>query len=162
MILNYINILRLFNIISGCLLFTSSILIFLDNRSEVNITSLIIGIYNLIWLFPLSNLIFNQQNIEELLIIPNHYYYIVSIIYLNFGIILCALNNTTIGCGIIILICSIYNLLVGLFEKNDILIRTNYNTYNNSEHGNDTDSNNTVIDADNLSIREQSSFVNNI
>ena len=159
MIINYINILRLFNIISICLLFASSILIFIDSENNLNTTPLVIGIYNLLWVFPIGYIILYQHNIEELLIIPNHYYYIVSIIYLNFGIILSALNNNIMGCGIIILICSIYNLLVGLFEQNDIFIRSNYI---NADNNNDTDSNNTITDPDNLSIHEEAAFVNNI
>ena len=119
--INYKNILTLFNYISAILIFVSSIIIFTDIDSDNKTINLVIGSYNLTTLPLLIYFIVNKYRIENLLLIKNIYYFVLSFLLLNFGIILMAINHKTIGCGIIIIINCIYSLIVGIFSKDDLI-----------------------------------------
>ena len=119
--INYKNILTLFNYISAILIFVSSIIIFTDIDSDNKTINLVIGSYNLTTLPLLIYFIINKYRIENLLLIKNIYYFVLSFLLLNFGIILMAINHKTIGCGIIIIINCIYSLIVGIFSKDDLI-----------------------------------------
>ena len=112
--INYINILRIYNIICILLLGSASIIVFINYKD--NVLEFIVAVYTMCFIPATLYLTCNQGNIENYLFNTNSYYYIMFLLYFNFGLLFCGIKET-LGCGLIVIGCSIFNLMVGVLNE---------------------------------------------
>jgi hypothetical protein len=73
-------------------------------------------------------LLFNQGAIEcAIPSIRSIYFYLIAIIFFNYGLLLLGINYNTMGCGIVVIGCSLANFFYGFFDKTDKYIEINDN-----------------------------------
>jgi len=112
-----LNYIRVYNIISIILLFSGASVIFTE---KLRMIDCIIGVYTFLSIPFIAILLLNKSTIDRHIpMINNIYFYIVSLVFFNYGLLLLGINYNTMGCGIIVIGCALFNLFYGIFDKAD-------------------------------------------